>query len=186
MNAQYKWYALRVKGGSEERIKEELEKIIEKKKMQKFINNLEAPYDEVKDKKNSIKRRYSSYLLINADISDDRFRDLVVGIEGVFGFLGARGWGQRQDPVPIKQQEVDFMLKKLEKKEKPKSRKSIIVKGSKVKVIDNESSLCGFWGEVISVSKDFKTVQVSINVFGGSNQATITLAVEQLEEQKKV
>ncbi len=34
------------------------------------------------------------HLLINADISDDRFRDVVVSVEGVFGFLGARGWGK--------------------------------------------------------------------------------------------
>ena len=187
MNA-CQWYTLRVRGGQEEKIKLAILEAVKKKGLEAYLGDLKVPYEKVtvtKKGKKEIRKRYVAYMFVHVNLSNGKIREVIMDVQGVLGFLGSRGWGGKEEPIPLQQREIDRMLSNIEEKKNVAPEKSILEKGQSVTIIDQESSLCGFSGEVLEVSKNGKAIQISINVFGGNHQATINLRSGQVEVLSK-
>lgn len=152
-----KWYVVHTYSGYENKVKANLEKIVENRRMQDYIIDIVVPMEEqieIKDgkKKVSLKKVFPGYVLIKMIMSDDSWY-VVRNTRGVTGFVGP---GSK--PVPLSDDEVrnmgveqfetvvDFEL------------------GDSVRVV--EGPLDGFIGTVEEISLDKKKVRVSVSMFG--------------------
>lgn len=179
------FYPLKVRGGKEKKIKAAIEEEIEKANLQDFLIDVHLmPYDKVvvkKKGKKEFKERFLSYLYIEGECTNARLREAIIQVEGVLGWVGIEGWGASQEPYPIQAKELDKMFNRVAEKQTASTTQKKLKQGDKITIKDPESSFAGYAGEVLEVSKDDKTLQISLNLFGGQHQATVTLTPDQVE-----
>lgn len=156
-SAEAKWYVVHTYSGYENKVKANLEKIVENRRMQDYIIDIAVPMEEqieIKDgkKKVSLKKVFPGYVLVKMIMSDDSWY-VVRNTRGVTGFVGP---GSK--PVPLSEEEVRNMgVEQFE----------TVVDfevGDSVRVI--EGPLDGFIGTVDEISLDKKKVRVSVSMFG--------------------
>lgn len=157
MMEEAKWYVVHTYSGYENKVKANLEKIVENRRMQDYIIDVVVPMEEqieIKDgkKKVSLKKVFPGYVLVKMIMSDDSWY-VVRNTRGVTGFVGP---GSK--PVPLSDDEVRSMgVEQFE----------TVVDfevGDSVRVI--EGPLDGFIGTVEEISLDKKKVRVSVSMFG--------------------
>lgn len=179
------FYPLKVRGGQEKKTKAAIEEQIEKKNLQDLVAEIHLmPYDKVavkKKGKKEFRERFLSYLYVEGECTNARLREAIVQVDGVLGWVGISGWSTSQEPYPIQAKELDKMFNKVAQKQTASTAQKKIKQGDKITIIDPESSFLGYSGEVLEVSKDGKTLQISLNLFGGQHQATVTLTPDQVE-----
>ena len=100
-----KWYVVHTYSGHENKVKVNIEKLVENREMQDVIFNVEVPTEEYTEEKNGkikVKERklFPGYVIINMDITDESWY-LVRNTRGVTGFVGP---GSK--PVPLSDDEV--------------------------------------------------------------------------------
>lgn len=100
-----KWYVVHTYSGHENKVKVNIEKLVENREMQDVIFNVEVPTEEYTEEKNGkikVKERklFPGYVIINMDITDESWY-LVRNTRGVTGFVGP---GSK--PVPLSEDEV--------------------------------------------------------------------------------
>ena len=152
-----KWYVVHTYSGYENKVKANLEKIVENRRMQDYIIDIVVPMEEqieIKDgkKKVSLKKVFPGYVLIKMIMSDDSWY-VVRNTRGVTGFVGP---GSK--PVPLSDDEVRNMGVEL--------FETVVdfELGDSVRVV--EGPLDGFIGTVEEISLDKKKVRVSVSMFG--------------------
>jgi transcription termination/antitermination protein NusG len=157
MMEEARWYVVHTYSGYENKVKANLEKIVENRRMQDYILDVVVPMEEqieIKDgkKKVSLKKVFPGYVLVKMIMSDDSWY-VVRNTRGVTGFVGP---GSK--PVPLSDDEVRSMgVEQFE----------TVVDfevGDSVRVI--EGPLDGFIGTVEEISLDKKKVRVSVSMFG--------------------
>jgi len=163
-----KWYIVQTYSGQENSVKEALERRIKSMNFEDKIFQVLSPeeqYEEIKkDGKKVVKTRklFPSYLFVEFEVDkevDDRAWFMVRNTPGVTGFLGSSGKGTK--PNPVRASEINDILMKIGKIEKP----SIEFKaGDKVEVI--AGPFTGQIGEVSNVNEATQTVTVLIDMFG--------------------
>lgn len=100
-----KWYVIHTYSGYENKVKSDLEKMVENRKMQDLIVDINIPTEtvtEVKDdKKREVERKiFPGYVLIKMIVTDDSWY-VVRNTVGVTGFVGPAS-----KPVPLTDEEV--------------------------------------------------------------------------------
>lgn len=179
------FYPLKVRGGHEQKIKAAIEEEVQKADLQDLLKEVHLmPYEKVlvkKKGKKEFKERFLSYLYIEGECSNAHLREAILRVEGVLGWVNIEGWGTSKEPYPIQAQELDRMFNRVAQKQTATTTQSHIKKGDKVTIKDPESTFVGYTGEVLEVTKDSKTLQISLNLFGGQHQATVTLTPHQVE-----
>src|SRR6056297_4188821 len=110
-----KWYVLRAIGGKEKKAKEYIESEISRLNLQDYIAQVLIPTEKVyqvrNGKKISKERNYfPGYVLIEANLVGE-IPHHIREIPGVIGFLGASKGG---DPIPLRQNEVNRILGKVD------------------------------------------------------------------------
>jgi len=160
-----RWYVIHTQTGAEEKVKTHIENKLKLSPLKEQISQILVPSErvtEVRSGKKRISQRkfFPGYLLVQMDLTDDMWY-LLKNTPGVTGFIGS---GQR--PVPIDDQEVDYILKQsIERQEKP-IPKMIFQKGESVRV--TEGPFVNFTGDIDEVFPTKGRVKVSISVFGRS------------------
>jgi transcriptional antiterminator NusG len=163
-----KWYIVQTYSGQENSVKEALERRIKTMGFEDKIFQVISPeeqYEETrKDGKKVIKTRklYPSYLFVEFEVEkevDDRAWFMVRNTPGVTGFLGSSGRGTK--PNPVRASEINDILMKMGKIEKPSIDFAV---GDKVSVAAGPFS--GQSGEVSAVNEATQTVTVLIDMFG--------------------
>ncbi|MCD8009583.1 MAG: transcription termination/antitermination protein NusG [Lachnospiraceae bacterium] len=106
--ADAKWYVVHTYSGYENKVKADLEKTIENRKLQDTILEVAVPLHDVVEIKNgekkaSQKKMFPSYVLINMVMNDDTWY-VVRNTRGVTGFVGP---GSK--PVPLEPEEMAHM-----------------------------------------------------------------------------
>ena len=101
-----KWYVVHTYSGHENKVKANLEKLVENRGMQDVIFNIEVPmeeYAENKDGKIVIKERkkFPGYVLVKMIMTDEAWY-LIRNTRGVTSFVG-----QGTKPIPLTDEEVD-------------------------------------------------------------------------------
>lgn len=157
------WYVIHTQTGYEDRVKTALESKVKAELTKGAISQILVPIEQVSEVKGGKKRIsqrkfFPGYILVEMELTDESWY-LIKSIPGVTGFVGA---GSR--PLPLKEEEIENILKQAkEAKEKP-TPKVIFEKGESVRV--NEGPFINFNGAVDEVNLAKGKVKVMISIFG--------------------
>jgi transcriptional antiterminator NusG len=182
---ELKWYVLRVISGQEKKVKTYLDNEIEREKLRDFIPQVLIPSEKVYEmrggKKKLRERNFlPGYVLISADLSNNKAFDAVNKIPGVLGFLGGSS-GSSKDPVPLRPSEVNRILGKVDEIESSDEKlERPFIKGETVKVMDGPFS--GFTGTVEEIFEEKKKLNVMVKIFGRNTPLELNyMQVEKLD-----
>ena len=173
------WYAIHVFSGHEKKIQKYLENEIERTDLKEKVPRILIPSEDVvemKDGKKRVKNRifFPGYMLVQMEL-DKITQHLVLNAPGVTNFVGPKN-----QPVPLKEDEVDRILGKVEER---KDKEIIDIPyrvGDPVKVIDGPSS--DFAGVVEEINQEKKKLKVMVSIFGRSTP--VELGFLQVEVEK--
>ena len=152
-----KWYVVHTYSGYENKVKTNLEKIIENRGLEELILDVVVPLEEVVEKKDDVEKTVSrkifpGYVLIKMVMTDDTWY-VVRNTTGITGFVGTT-----TKPIPLTEAEVVSMGLI---SEESKSEFNI---GDTVKI--SGGAFEGQVGNIVEIDEEHKTVKVSLNVFG--------------------
>ncbi len=175
-----KWYVLRAIGGKEKKVKEYIESEINRLNLQDFISQVLIPTEKVykirSGKKISKERNFfPGYVLIEAVLAGE-IPHILQNIPNVIGFLGGKG----EEPVPLRQSEVNRILGKVD--ELAASEEEINIPffvGETVKVIDGPFN--SFSGIIEEVNYEKKKLKVMVKIFG--RKTPLELSFMQVEKE---
>jgi len=170
MSDKAKWYVAHTYSGYENKVKANLEKIIENRNMQDIILDIRVPMEEVveikDDKKRTVMRKtFPGYVIVKMVMTDESWY-VVRNCRGVTGFVGP---GSK--PVPLTEAEINNMG--IEKK-------VIILNyevGDNVRV--RNGAFEGFFGVIEDINAEKNKVSTKISMFG--RDTVIDLECDQVE-----
>lgn len=174
MSETAKWYVIHTYSGYENKVAQNIEKVVENRKLHDLIPEIRVPTEmvtEIKDnKKHEVERKvYPGYVLVKMIMTDESWY-VVRNTRGVTGFVGPAS-----KPVPLTDEEVAGLG--------VDSRKVEVnfTVGDSVKI--STGSLEGFVGVVQEIDLNASTVKVTVSMFGRETPATLDLIqVEKLDE----
>lgn len=156
--AETNWYVVHTYSGYENKVKVDIEKTIENRKLQDQIVEVSVPLQEVVEIKNgqrkvSMKKMFPGYVLLNMVMNDDTWY-VVRNTRGVTGFVGP---GSK--PVPLTEDEMYNLGVK---------KDSAVVLDYAVG--DMVTVMTGAWegtaGAVKSINEQKQTLTISVDMFG--------------------
>lgn len=165
-----KWYVIATMSGYENKVATNLEKIVENRHLQDWIQEIRIPTEtvvEVKDnqRKEVERKLFPSYVLVKMVMTDESWF-VVRNVRGCTGFVGPNG-----KAIPLTEKEIAALG--VEKKE-------IIVDyavGDTVNIIDGP--LENFSGVVEEIDREKNMVRVTISMFG--RETSVELELDQAE-----
>jgi transcription termination/antitermination protein NusG len=159
-----KWYVVRAISGNEKKVKIYLESEINRLGLQDYISQVLIPTEKVylvrNGKKVSKERSYlPGYVLIEAVLTGE-IPHIIRNIPGVLGFLGSK-----DQPVPLRQAEVNRILGKVDELSEQGAEFSIpYIVGETVTVIDGPFN--SFSGIIEEINEEKKKLKVMVKIFG--------------------
>lgn len=166
-----RWYVVHTYSGHENKVKANIEKLVENREMQDIIFEVRVPVEEVTETKNGkkkIKERkmFPSYVIIKMIMTDESWY-LVRNTRGVTGFVGP---GSK--PVPLSDEEVKALgvVERL-----PAIELDI---DDTIKVM--EGPFENFIGTVESISQEKRKIKAFVSMFG--RETLIELDYNQIEK----
>ena len=156
MNVGLRWYIAHTYSGYENKVKANLEKIVENRGLGNLIYDIKVPSETVIEKNGDKEKvveikTFPSYVFVKMIMTDESWH-AVRNITGVTGFVGP---GSR--PAPLSEQEVLDI--NLESVEETKVQLSFNV-GDEVSIISGLFE--GYEGVVQAITEDLKTVTVLV------------------------
>ncbi len=165
--AQHFWYALKVRGGKEEKTKQAIENGFAKTTFQSSLKAIHIPFQRVYDirkGKREIKKQYFAYILVHIDLSQDNVKQCLIQTEGVVGFVTPTGSGKSKHPIPLVQAQIDNMLGKAATNENiQKNLDEAIKEGDSIEIIDG--AFQGNQAIVQKTDKQSKRIEVTVRIF---------------------
>jgi transcriptional antiterminator NusG len=157
------WYVIHTQTGYENRVRNLLEGKVKAGLAKETISQILVPVEQVSEikagkKRISQRKFFPGYILVEMELTDESWY-LIKSIPGVTGFVGA---GSK--PLPLKEDEIDTILKQAkEAKEKP-TPKVVFEKGESIRV--NDGPFTNFNGTVEEANLAKGKVKVMISIFG--------------------
>lgn len=155
------WYVIHSYSGYENKVKKNLEHRIESMGMSDQIFQVVVPTEEeveLRDgqRRTTERRVFPGYILVEMIMTDDSWY-VVRNTPGVTGFVGSAN-----EPVPLRQEEVDKILKRMEA---PTPKVKVSLKpGDRVRII--EGPFTDFMGTVEDLQLDKGKVRIMVSFFG--------------------
>lgn len=162
-----KWYVIHTYSGHENKVKVNIEKLVENRKMQDLVLEVIVPTEdrvEFKDGQKKIKTRkmFPGYVIVKMIVTNESWY-LVRNTQGVTGFVG-----HGSEPVPLTKEEVRRMgIEKI-------YVKMDVEPGDNIKVINGPFE--NFMGVVEEVNFDRQTMKVRISMFGRDTPVELEFA----------
>jgi len=159
-----KWYVVRAISGNEKKVKIYLESEINRLGLQDYVSQVLIPTEKVylvrNGKKVSKERSYlPGYVLIEAVLTGE-IPHIIRNIPGVLGFLGSK-----DQPVPLRQAEVNRILGKVDELSEQGAEFSIpYIVGETVTV--NDGPFNSFSGIIEEINEEKKKLKVMVKIFG--------------------
>lgn len=161
------WYVIHTYSGYENKVATNLEKMVENRRLQDLILEIQVPTEtvvEIKDnmRKESERKIFPGYVLVKMVMNDESWY-VVRNIHGVTGFVGTSS-----KPIPLTRKEIEALG--VEKK---------VVKvdfsiGDNIKVVDGP--LSGFIGLVEEIDAEKQKVKVKVSMFGRETIAELEIS----------
>jgi transcription termination/antitermination protein NusG len=166
-----KWYVVHTYSGYENKVKANLEKIVDNRGLQDYIVDIAVPMEEhieIKDgkKRAILKKVFPGYVLVKMILTDETWY-VIRNTRGVTGFVGPSS-----KPVPLSDEEVIAM--RLENVETVMD----LIKGDNVRVC--AGPLESFVGLVQDISEDKQKVKVLVSMFG--RETPVELEISQVQK----
>lgn len=158
-----KWYVVHTYSGYENKVKTNIEHLIETQGLENNIYDILIPMEEVTELKEGGRRVtterkvFPGYVLIRANM-DARTQVAIRNTPGVTGFVGSEG-----KPQPLTREEFNKITKRVAP-ETPKKTTTDLVEGQVVKVVSGP--LADFDGTIAEVNADAGKVKVLVSIFG--------------------
>ena len=197
------WFVLQALTGQESKVKESIERRLDPEEMRDLIDQVLIPTEKVSEVKNGVKttttrKFFPGYVLVHLKLyetepasepvrtSKSRSRKpapvgprlvekvwyFIRDTPGVIGFVG----GDRT--VPLRDEEVNDLLYKVEDKKEKIKPKILYDAGDKVKI--NDGPFMNFTGVVKTVDADRGKLKVDVEIFGRT--APVELEYWQVEK----
>ncbi len=174
--SQAKWYVVHTYSGYENKVAENIEKVVENRKLHELIEEVRIPTEMVseigKDGKTvqAERKLFPSYVLVKMVMTDETWY-IVRNTRGVTGFVGP---GSK--PVPLTEKEVAALGV-------DRGSKAVEVTfkvGDSVNVIGG--SFDGFVGRVTAIDTEAQTAEVVVSMFGRETPVSLPLSQIKAEE----
>lgn len=167
MTESAKWYVIHTYSGYENKVAQDIEKVVENRKLHDLILEVKVPTERVTEisdgKTKEVERKtFPSYVLLKMVYTDDSWH-IVKNIRGVTGFVGPAS-----EPTPLSEKEVAALGVDI--------GTSITVNyavGDAVTITG--TAMDGFTGIVQKIDLDEGNVDVMISMFGRETPATLAL-----------
>ena len=159
MNAGPRWYVAHTYSGYENKVKMNLEKIVENRGLGHLIFDVRVPVETIVESDGGVEREieskiFPSYVLVKMVMTDESWH-VVRNIRGVTGFVGP---GSR--PVPLTDEEAAAIIKE----EITVSTVSTLAVGDMVDIV--EGIFTGYSGKLSEISPDGSEVTVVVSTVG--------------------
>jgi transcriptional antiterminator NusG len=163
------WFVLHTLSGQEGKVKESIERRLEREELDDYIEEVLIPTEKVSEVKKgkrttSTRKFYPGYVLVHMALYEednslvDRTWYFMQETPGIIGFVGG------EQPVPLRQEEVDGILLQIEEKKEKVKPKIIFDPGDTVKITDGP--FLNFSGLIEEVDPDRGKLKVSVSIFG--------------------
>lgn len=167
MSEAAKWYVIHAYSGYENKVAQNIEKVVENRKLHDLIREVRVPTEKVTEitdgKTKEVERKtYPGYVLLKMICTDDSWY-VVRNTRGCTGFVGPGS-----EPTPLSDAEVkalfgiDTSTVEVNFKE-----------GDRVRI--SGTAMDGFIGVVQSINLDEKTVDVLVSMFGRETPTTLPI-----------
>jgi len=176
-----RWYSLRVISGKERKIKERIEKEIERNGWSTAVPKIVVPQEKVfkfrNGKKVIVERNIlPGYILVEAedDFLNGETVSSITSLPNVMHFLG------KNNPIPMRTSEADRLLGKVD--ESQQAEETMVepyLVGETIKIVDGPFN--GFVGDVQEINEDKKKLKVIVKIFGRGTE--VELSYGQVEKQ---
>jgi transcription termination/antitermination protein NusG len=181
-----KWYVLRVVSGKERKVKEYLDKEVNRSGWSETIKQVFLPMEKVYKVQNGKKvmrekNYYPGYVLL--EVSSDKLNDDMVqhisNISNVMHFL-TDGKGSKGNIISLRKSEVNKMLGKVdEMSDQGITMNEPFIVGETIKII--EGPFNDFNGVIEEVNDEKKKLKVTVKIFGRSTPVELNyMQVEKL------
>ena len=152
-----KWYVVHTYSGHENKVKMNIEKIVENRGMQDLILDIVVPTEdrvEIKNGQRKVKTRkmFPGYVIVKMIVTNESWY-LVRNTQGVTGFVG-----HGSEPIPLSNEEV------ARKKKKKVFIDLDVEVGDSIRVISGPFE--GFMGVVEEITPDKQVLRARISMFG--------------------
>ena len=169
-----RWYAVQAFSGMEKSVKAGIEERVARSNLQDLFGDILVPVEEVIELKNgqktiSERRLYPGYVLVQMEMTDESWH-LVRSTPRVTSFIG----GTAQRPTPIKDKEVEIILRRMDDSKSNPTQKMTFEKSESVRVIDGPFK--DFSGSVEEVNYDKNKLRVSVVIFGRATPVELDFA----------
>lgn len=169
MSEEAKWYVVHTYSGYENKVKQNIEKVVENRNLQELIPEVRIPTElvtEIKENKTSEveKKLFPSYVLVKMVLTDDSWY-IVRNTRGVTGFVGP---GSK--PVPLSDREVKALGV-----ETGKTSSVEVNFNAGDNVVVAGGSFDGFKGVVEKIDTEAQTADVTVSMFGRETSVTLPL-----------
>ena len=166
-DGQAKWYVVHTYSGHENKVKVNIEKMVENRNMQNLILEVVVPTEdvvEVKDGQRKIKTRkmFPGYVIIKMIVTNESWY-LVRNTQGVTGFVG-----HGSEPIPLTDEEVARMGI-----EKVFIELDVEI-GDTVRVISGPFE--SFMGTVEDINREKQVLTVKVSMFGRDTPVELEFA----------
>lgn len=165
-----RWFVLRVFTGQESVVKTYLEQEVKRLGLQDQVGEILIPNEtviEMRDGKKRMKNRvyFPGYLLVEMILDADT-RHLISSAPSTVGFVG-----NQQDPQPLRHEEIDRILGRVEEK-----RGQVLVDipfqvDDKVKITDGPFK--DFIGAIKEINNEKRKLKVLVSIFGRSTPVEV-------------
>ncbi len=161
-----KWYVVHTYSGYENKVAQDIEKIVKSQHLENLIKEVKIPTEKLKEIKNGKTREverklFPSYVIIKMIFNNESWY-AIKNIRGVTNFVGPPS-----NPIALTQKEVDSLnIEKI-------STQIDCKVGDKVKIISG--SLKGFYGDISEIDIENKTATVVVVIFGRNTPVKVEL-----------
>ncbi len=167
MSETAKWYVIHTYSGYENKVKQNIEKVVENRRLHDLIQEVRVPMEKVTEfsegKSREIERKtYPGYVLVKMIVTDDSWY-VVRNTRGCTGFVGPAS-----EPTPLSDEEVEKMFGI-----EVRSLEVDFGIGDRVQV--SGTSMDGSVGVVQNINLDERTVDLAISMFGRETQVTLPI-----------
>ncbi len=158
LNNELRWYVIHTYSGYENKVKTNIEKLVENGGLEEYIQEISVPLEEVVEVKNGVKKtvmrkKFPGYVLLKMIMNDDTWY-VVRNTRGVTSFVGP---GSK--PVPLTDAEVMAM-----------GLESVDITDIDIAVGDSVVVTVGAFADNVGTVREInlakKTVTVAISLFG--------------------
>ena len=168
MSEAAKWYVIHTYSGYENKVAQNIEKVVENRKLHDLIHEVRVPTEKVTEitdgKTKEIERKtYPGYVLVKMIVTDDSWY-VVRNTRGCTGFVGPAS-----EPTPLSDKEVESLFGI-----DVSSVEVNFKEGDRVQI--SGTAMDGFVGVVQKINIDDKTVDVLVSMFGRETPTTLPLS----------